>query len=370
MRKQQARVASALLFTFSLGSVIPVHAEGSGVNQPLSENCRRAAESSGTYSTSVSKILCQEERTNDDVFGSLLRVTNNLTGRKLNNLDEEPPPAPPPLVERPPSIAPPKPVKENPRLHRGDNKDFGTSDKAHTQGQGRGQAANKPQPRHAKSAPSAADIREKYMMDHDLSDLARAERRLLRRRLAALLNEEVVWVVLNAIEKGEGGGLLIIVGGTSGKSKQCRELIGHLDTSGHPKEQGLPNKCFLYTRYGLSTAAGKYQIVYYRNWRRLRDLLGLKDFSAKSQAIAALELMRTSQVPGGKPGEGFIALVQSDISRAIRKGTDPWASSPYSRWKGKNPAPLLQYARQERKKMGREKVARQKSERCVCANNS
>jgi muramidase (phage lysozyme) len=371
MREQQAKVALALLFIFSLGSTTPLYAESSSATRPLSENCQKASEASGSYTTSVSKILCQEERNNQEVFGSLLRVTNNLTGKRITDLNEAPPPAPRPNVEKPPSTTPPKRIKaKRSELHRGNNNDFAPSDKPHTQKRGRGRGAKKQKPRRAKTVPSATTIRRDYYLDRKLTHLSTAERKDLRRKLEALSKKKTPRSFLVAVERCEGGGLLVVVGGTHRKSADCRRRIRRLNTSGHPKEQGLPNRCFLYTRHGLSTACGKYQIVYYRNWRHLRRLLNLKDFSAKNQDIAALELVRSSNVRGGQLGEGLVALVQGDLDRAIRKGTDPWACSPYSRWKGKNPAPLLQYARQERKKMGNEKYARQQFESLRRANSN
>jgi muramidase (phage lysozyme) len=361
MKEQQAKVAAALLFIFSLGSVSPLYAESSSATLPLSENCQRASETSDSFATSMPKILCQQERINREVLDTFLGMSNNLPESDPGPNDV-PPPATRRPVEKPKSTLPPKGIKAKRQLHLGDNKDFAPFDKPYTQKRDHGRSA-KPRPRRpVKPALSEAAIRDYYYIGRPLSELSAWERRDLRRKLDALLRQRGVVAFLVAIEKGEGGSLVEIVGGTRGKSKDCRRRIRRLNASAHPKDQGLPNRCFLYTRHGLSTAAGKYQIVYYRNWRHLSRLLDLKDFSAKSQARAALELTRSSKVKRGKLGEGLVALALGDLDRAIRKGTDPWASSPYSRWRGKNAAPLLQYARQERKKMENDRYAKRQFE--------
>jgi muramidase (phage lysozyme) len=150
---------------------------------------------------------------------------------------------------------------------------------------------------------------------------------------------------------------LRIVGGTRHKSRDCRNQIARLNTSGHPRDQKLPCRCFLTTRrYGLSTASGKFQITY-TNWKILRSLLDLEDFSARNQKIAALELVRSSNVKGSRVGDGFVALVRGDVGSAISLGTDPWASFPNSRWYGGGSARLPQYARREPKRSGKGKYA-------------
>lgn len=68
-----------------------------------------------------------------------------------------------------------------------------------------------------------------------------------------------------------------------------------------------------------STAAGAYQIVK-PTWVRLRDRLGLPDFSPASQDRAALELVRS---------RGALADVQAGrFEAAVRKCRNEWASLP------------------------------------------
>jgi len=200
-----------------------------------------------------------------------------------------------------------------------------------------------------------AEIRDLIRPGIPLSDLTASERAALKRLYRSLLKRRTTRAFLYAIQTGEDGALLRIVGYTRTKSLSCQKRIARLTVrGGHLKEQGLPDKCFVRTRYGLSTAAGLYQIVYYVNWRQLRRLLDLNDFSAENQAIAALELTRSSKVKGSKLGDGLVALIQNDLDTAIRKGTDPWASSPYSRWAGKNTKPYLAYAHAYYKRSGNE----------------
>jgi len=71
----------------------------------------------------------------------------------------------------------------------------------------------------------------------------------------------------------------------------------------------------------VSTAAGAYQLIK-PTWVRLRDKLGLPDFSPASQDLAAVELLREA---------GALDLIQAgDIEGAIHKSSRIWASLPGS----------------------------------------
>jgi len=71
----------------------------------------------------------------------------------------------------------------------------------------------------------------------------------------------------------------------------------------------------------VSTAAGAYQLIK-PTWVRLRDKLGLPDFSPASQDLAAVELLREA---------GALDLIQAgDIEGAIKKSSRIWASLPGS----------------------------------------
>jgi lysozyme len=75
---------------------------------------------------------------------------------------------------------------------------------------------------------------------------------------------------------------------------------------------GLKSPCY-------STAAGAYQFIR-PTWQRLRNKLGLDDFSFASQDQAALELLRET---------GVVDLIEEgEIENAIRKASKIWASLP------------------------------------------
>lgn len=69
----------------------------------------------------------------------------------------------------------------------------------------------------------------------------------------------------------------------------------------------------------VSTAAGAYQIIL-PTWKRLKNKLGLIDFSPESQDAAAVELIREN---------GALADVQAgNFTAAINKLSHVWASMP------------------------------------------
>jgi len=78
------------------------------------------------------------------------------------------------------------------------------------------------------------------------------------------------------------------------------------------KAAGLNSPCY-------STAAGAYQMIR-PTWTRLRDQLGLEDFSKDSQDRAAVELLRQN---------GIIAMIENgEIETAIKKAGKVWAGLP------------------------------------------
>lgn len=78
------------------------------------------------------------------------------------------------------------------------------------------------------------------------------------------------------------------------------------------KAAGLNSPCY-------STAAGAYQMIR-PTWTRLRDQLGLDDFSKDSQDRAAVELLRQN---------GIIAMIEAgEIEAAIKKAGKVWAGLP------------------------------------------
>ncbi|MDT7687741.1 MAG: hypothetical protein QOE46_500 [Acidobacteriota bacterium] len=358
MTKEGTRIAPAALLLLSLGLNNALYAEGNNP-QSLSYNCQKATETSSSAIRSMWMILCRQEYENQMDFANLHRLANSIAGQELSDSGTKERPKQPRNIERPPSTPPRRHAKaKSPDVHKWGGTGFAASDKAHSRGPGgRHARVRRPKPHVA----SDASIRDAYFIRIRLRDLNRSQRMELRSKYESLLTRGDVRDFLNWIQKHEGGGIVTVVGGIRHKSPSCQKLIGRLNTSAHPKDQGLPNKCFLTTRkYGLSTAAGKFQIVH-KNWKVLRRLLELKDFSARSQALVALELVRSSKVIGGKVGDGLVALVQGDVAGAIRWGTDPWASSPHSRWyeRSRNPSP--QYARLRHGKPGHEKHARWQS---------
>lgn len=132
--------------------------------------------------------------------------------------------------------------------------------------------------------------------------------------LEKLLEDPRVKAFLAAIEKAEGAAPNIIVGG-----KRFSDLSRH------------PNVVGLRTEKGPSTAAGSYQITG-SNWygrkghEGLKDLLGLPDFSAHSQDLAALYLLLDT--PGA--AEGLKALLSGDPSKLMAVSAKNWTSSPGS----------------------------------------
>ena len=50
-----------------------------------------------------------------------------------------------------------------------------------------------------------------------------------------------------------------------------------------------------------------------------------------------MELIRTGRakiVRGNYKGRGYVELLKGNLIKAVRYGTNDWASSPYSEWKG------------------------------------
>lgn len=140
----------------------------------------------------------------------------------------------------------------------------------------------------------------------------------LRKNLEGLLNNPKVQLFLQTVKVAEGGAPNIMAGG-----RRVNDL------SRHPGET-VPMSQWFRGPAGASSAAGNFQITR-TNFRQLQPTLGLPDFSEKSQAIAALELMRQG---GGtrskKIQQAFVALVRGDLETAFRGGTQDWASSSFS----------------------------------------
>jgi muramidase (phage lysozyme) len=359
MSKEGTNMAPVVLLLFSIGLSNAVYAEGNSNFASLSEDCRKASEEADNPSNSLPKALCRRQYEMDKDFDALLRQADGLTGQTSSDTERKEVPEEHARVERPTAAPPRRHAKARARnAHHWGGTGFASSHKPHTQVI----RNRRPTTRRAKTrVVSTASIRAQYYIGRKLRDLTPAERRELKSKYKSLLTRKDVNRFLDRIEKKEDGALLRIVGGTRHKSRDCQKRIAKLNTSGHPREQHLPCRCFFSTRkYGLSTASGKYQITY-TNWRILSRRLALEDFSAPNQKIAALELVRSSSVKGSRVGTGFIALVQGDEASALRLGTDPWASFPGSRWYSGS-ARLPQSARRELKRSGKGKYARHQSD--------
>ena len=168
-----------------------------------------------------------------------------------------------------------------------------------------------------------------------LTPLQRAKVLEMHKRI---LKTQDAQVLLRTIQKGEGGGLLVIVGKGQGKSRLFKQKMRNLNTNTHPAYQ-FPKgmRCFFHSKYGCSTAAGFYQITK-TNFDKMVKYLGIKDFSEESQQIMALELIRTGKakiVRGNYKGRGYVELMKGNVDNAVRYGTNDWASSRFSEWGGK-----------------------------------
>jgi spore coat assembly protein SafA len=137
---------------------------------------------------------------------------------------------------------------------------------------------------------------------------------------ATLLKDPRVRAFLDTIGFAEGTGKNYgkLVNGTVISSKTNPSLVGQknvsiTDLSRHPDT-------LVRVAPGLnSTAAGRYQFLT-STWNGVAGRLGLKDFSARSQDLAAVQLMKD---------RGMIApLLKGDVKGAIIKGAPEWASLP------------------------------------------
>jgi hypothetical protein len=396
MIEQQIKATVACLMILSIGLSGSLQASQLNITQPPSENCAEA-------SKAVSRILCEQESSHEDVLEVWTETKVSSTTKPIPKRENKEPARNPTPSKKQASTKPKRTAgAKKDKLHRNGRNHFVASDKAHSKNtrtrrkknannhhkktanahhpvrvkphatkdkrsgnhsvdikktNRRAQGNGERKSDRTRRAPSSIEL-EDFFLGRKLHELSRAERKILRRSLEALLERKVTIAFLNSLQKCEGGDVLMIVGGSKRKSVDCQRRIAKLDLSGHPKDQGLPDRCFLTTRHGLSTASGCYQIVYYRNWKRLKRPLGLSNFYPKEQAIAALELVRTSATRNGNVGEGLVALLRNDLDQAIRKGTDPWACSPHSRWRGRHSPPLLRYAQKELRKLENKSYAR------------
>lgn len=192
----------------------------------------------------------------------------------------------------------------------------------------------------------------------NLEHLTKSERAQVLKMHKRILQTKDAQNLLLTIQKGEGGGLLVIVGKGKSKSKTFKRYMNNLNTSTHPAYQ-FPKgmRCFFHSKYGCSTASGFYQITK-TNFDKMAKYFKIKDFSEESQQIMALELIRTGKaklVRGNYKGRGYVELMKGNMNNAIRYGTNDWASSPFSQWSGRK-ADYLGNSRQIAREMNKKKT--------------
>lgn len=132
----------------------------------------------------------------------------------------------------------------------------------------------------------------------------------IRSRLESAADDPTVQAFFEAIRKAEGGAPNRIVGGGT-----------FTDYSHHPNRVGLVGPA------GPSTAAGSFQITA-TNWRRIAPILGLTDFAARNQLLAALYLFNEKG--------GLDSLLAGDVEGAIRAAGRDWAAIPGSPLPGRH----------------------------------
>jgi len=114
---------------------------------------------------------------------------------------------------------------------------------------------------------------------------------------------------------------LIRIGeGTADPDGYRRFFCGGLfdDLSDHPRRK---HRCKLGRRYVTSSAAGAYQIIT-PTWEMIQRHLRLPDFTAESQDIAALWLIRHRRA--------LSAVIDGALETAIQRCAREWASLPGS----------------------------------------
>ncbi|MBS1797159.1 MAG: hypothetical protein JSS81_25250 [Acidobacteria bacterium] len=202
----------------------------------------------------------------------------------------------------------------------------------------------------AKRPLTVAQVRKLFFYGKPLARMTKQERRDLRRAHEWLLQNPGVLAFLRAVNRVEGSPTAkTVVGGIRRKPKGCAEKIRRLDLSGHAVEQQLPGPCFLRTKAGPSSAFGLFQFVWstFKRIKSERTGFGFRDFSRRTQAVAALELIRQTSP------EGFVLMVRRQPHEAIRRGaSQPWAGSSESSLPGYK-QPIHNYVDQEMNKIRR-----------------
>ena len=103
-----------------------------------------------------------------------------------------------------------------------------------------------------------------------------------------------------------------------------QDLADHPAVTGEWRGETLSASMCAAAGYGpgcVSTAAGAYQLIK-PTWLKLRNKLGLTDFSPASQDAAAVQLLRDIGA--------YARLSVGDLAGAVRKASSQWASLPGS----------------------------------------
>lgn len=139
----------------------------------------------------------------------------------------------------------------------------------------------------------------------------------------ALLTDPNVAAFLKAIADAEGGGYDFKYGAVKGRRNDPWRFS---DFSTHPGPG----------RGGSTTASGMYQITI-DTWRQFGSKMGLSDFSAKTQDLIAVEMLRTI---------GVIDKIKAgDVAGAMRPAASKWAALPMGPGLGNRypPQPFVKY---------------------------
>ncbi|HEY0545319.1 MAG TPA: hypothetical protein VGC91_08095 [Pyrinomonadaceae bacterium] len=139
----------------------------------------------------------------------------------------------------------------------------------------------------------------------------------LRKRYEDALQNPAVRALLEAIRRAEGGQPDVMAGG--------RHVT---DMSQHPGYI-VPQSQWFKGPKGRSSAGGNWQVTL-TNWKRILPMLGMDPrttpFTVGNQAMVTLRLLDESG--------GLAPLLRGDLMGGLR-GTQPWASSPFSSLPGR-----------------------------------
>jgi muramidase (phage lysozyme) len=153
-----------------------------------------------------------------------------------------------------------------------------------------------------------------------------------QKELAALANNPKIRAMLDTIGFTEGTGLnygKVVKGTVIGQNKKNMgydttltkgmKNVSTLDMSKHPNVKVQVNNKI------VSSAAGRYQFLS-KTWNNLSKKLGLTDFHATTQDIAAVELMKERNM--------IQPILDGDLKTAVHRGVKEWASLPKANGKG------------------------------------